>query len=600
MSFWEAKRAEDDAREAEEARKALEAKEVEEAARKARQETIAEQAKKALDAKNARQLRKAEKDAKKAEKVKLAEAALKAEEELKLEEQRRAEREARLAELPRKAELKAAAEEEERRRKEAARAAEEKARKVAEAAKQAEATRRAAETLRARKAAAEVAAQRVKEERRALKAKIAAKRAANAGKARQKAEAQRAATRQSQQACSSVASFSPTAQAKTSLATNTSAAVLNHTTGSSSSSHQSVWGTVDRPVEIRTPESPETQVEQLTRYLVARCGFPLHDVTKTIKELEGQESNLLNFPLNNSAFSHLSEMIQRLEDERQCANLSEPESETTGESTPTASRIRMDEGARDFGAPTVGGDLSLTAALFASRQNGPTRGQSLNKRLSSFLAAEGGFDHDEAEWATQHLDLEALSRATDRSDVDCALQHLIERLFTFDDAGKTLRASVLKHQLSVLFCVVGGFAADDVAELWATVGSTLSMVATESDFRAHYPRILSLLWQIEQNRSNLGDCLPEGLSSEESGDYEHWDEKAWDDSSDSTPEVNGTECCVCLDREIGTVLVPCGHMILCVPCSKSVMSQVSIKGPGSAKCPACRAPVETCVETVSA
>ncbi|KAJ3175766.1 hypothetical protein HDU87_005759 [Geranomyces variabilis] len=198
--------------------------------------------------------------------------------------------------------------------------------------------------------------------------------------------------------------------------------------------------------------------------------------------------------------------------------------------------------------------------------------QSLNEGLASFLAAEGCFDHDAAELATQYLNVMALAEATDRSEADVAIQHVIDHIFAFDDAvTSNLNASVLQHQLSVLFCVIGGFAANGVAELWMIVGSTLSMIATQSNLRALHQRVLSLLWQIERNRSNLSECLPEGILSGQSGDYEHWDEKAWDDSSDSTQEVQNTECCVCLDGEIGTVLVPCGHMILCVPCSKNHM-----------------------------
>ncbi|KAJ3164047.1 hypothetical protein HDU88_005700 [Geranomyces variabilis] len=54
------------------------------------------------------------------------------------------------------------------------------------------------------------------------------------------------------------------------------------------------------------------------------------------------------------------------------------------------------------------------------------------------------------------------------------------------------------------------------------------------------------------------------------------------------------ECVICLEQYIKTVLVPCGHTILCPPCGEMLMRRTTAN---ERKCPVCRQTVTRCVET---
>lgn len=48
-------------------------------------------------------------------------------------------------------------------------------------------------------------------------------------------------------------------------------------------------------------------------------------------------------------------------------------------------------------------------------------------------------------------------------------------------------------------------------------------------------------------------------------------------------------CKVCMDKKINTVMVPCGHQVLCENCSKVINKQ----------CPICNQPVQQVIKTFS-
>jgi len=45
-------------------------------------------------------------------------------------------------------------------------------------------------------------------------------------------------------------------------------------------------------------------------------------------------------------------------------------------------------------------------------------------------------------------------------------------------------------------------------------------------------------------------------------------------------------CKICMDAEIGTVLLPCGHLVACIACAPSLLD-----------CPLCRAVIKATVRT---
>ena len=54
--------------------------------------------------------------------------------------------------------------------------------------------------------------------------------------------------------------------------------------------------------------------------------------------------------------------------------------------------------------------------------------------------------------------------------------------------------------------------------------------------------------------------------------------------------ADAEECCVCLDLPRGSVLVPCGHTNLCMPCAQELIGAPLAAGE-SPLCPSCREPV---------
>jgi hypothetical protein len=55
----------------------------------------------------------------------------------------------------------------------------------------------------------------------------------------------------------------------------------------------------------------------------------------------------------------------------------------------------------------------------------------------------------------------------------------------------------------------------------------------------------------------------------------------------SNQGVPRTECIVCMAASVSTVLIPCGHLCLCVACAESMKKNVKVM-----QCPLCRVPVE--------
>ncbi|KAI8586897.1 hypothetical protein BDZ88DRAFT_509377 [Geranomyces variabilis] len=65
-------------------------------------------------------------------------------------------------------------------------------------------------------------------------------------------------------------------------------------------------------------------------------------------------------------------------------------------------------------------------------------------------------------------------------------------------------------------------------------------------------------------------------------------------STSSSGAAAARECVICLEQNIKTVLVPCGHTILCPPCGERLMRRTAAN---ERKCPVCRQTVTRCVET---
>jgi len=59
-----------------------------------------------------------------------------------------------------------------------------------------------------------------------------------------------------------------------------------------------------------------------------------------------------------------------------------------------------------------------------------------------------------------------------------------------------------------------------------------------------------------------------------------------------TPGVPNTECIVCLDATVDTVILPCGHLCLCSDCGKSLV-QVAKQRAQALRCPLCRIQAST-------
>ena len=60
-------------------------------------------------------------------------------------------------------------------------------------------------------------------------------------------------------------------------------------------------------------------------------------------------------------------------------------------------------------------------------------------------------------------------------------------------------------------------------------------------------------------------------------------------SSDGPTDTNNTGCVVCFENEPSHAFIPCGHLILCTPCSTKF--DADIKGKKNVvKCPLCREP----------
>lgn len=57
------------------------------------------------------------------------------------------------------------------------------------------------------------------------------------------------------------------------------------------------------------------------------------------------------------------------------------------------------------------------------------------------------------------------------------------------------------------------------------------------------------------------------------------------DVSTKSKPVSDTHCLICLDNHSDSVLYQCGHMCVCYPCGRYLMSRGS-------KCPVCRAPIK--------
>jgi len=53
------------------------------------------------------------------------------------------------------------------------------------------------------------------------------------------------------------------------------------------------------------------------------------------------------------------------------------------------------------------------------------------------------------------------------------------------------------------------------------------------------------------------------------------------------PGVPNTECIVCMDAAVDTVLLPCGHLCMCSDCASSLTHGAKVKGQ-PLKCPLCR------------
>ncbi len=61
------------------------------------------------------------------------------------------------------------------------------------------------------------------------------------------------------------------------------------------------------------------------------------------------------------------------------------------------------------------------------------------------------------------------------------------------------------------------------------------------------------------------------------------------------PDDSAKECVVCLSEQIQTVIVPCGHMCLCLECSE----QLTPKKNNPTKCPICRTAIMQIIQTFS-
>lgn len=80
------------------------------------------------------------------------------------------------------------------------------------------------------------------------------------------------------------------------------------------------------------------------------------------------------------------------------------------------------------------------------------------------------------------------------------------------------------------------------------------------------------------------------MSGHLNGEFHLWPAMdGWQDTSDSSNSfevAEGSECVVCMDRQIRTRLIPCGHVALCEQCATRVSSQ---------GCPLCRTYIERIV-----
>ena len=56
--------------------------------------------------------------------------------------------------------------------------------------------------------------------------------------------------------------------------------------------------------------------------------------------------------------------------------------------------------------------------------------------------------------------------------------------------------------------------------------------------------------------------------------------------------VPQTECIVCMDAPVDTVLLPCGHLCMCNECSSSLLQSAKVKA-SALRCPVCRATAST-------
>jgi len=69
-----------------------------------------------------------------------------------------------------------------------------------------------------------------------------------------------------------------------------------------------------------------------------------------------------------------------------------------------------------------------------------------------------------------------------------------------------------------------------------------------------------------------------------------------EDSTNKKMNISNTlqeenKCCVCFDSKIDTVLVPCGHLCLCLSCAKVITEQ------NPKRCPICKTNIQNVVKT---
>lgn len=64
-----------------------------------------------------------------------------------------------------------------------------------------------------------------------------------------------------------------------------------------------------------------------------------------------------------------------------------------------------------------------------------------------------------------------------------------------------------------------------------------------------------------------------------------------DDAAKEKADDAAKECKVCMDAEINTVLIPCGHVALCFDCAQLILSK------GTKECPICKKKVQQLVKT---